>query len=66
MQIIINDIPKTVEPPMTLQMLLRLESLEGRRVAVEHNGEIVPKSAYAETQLHEGDRLEIVHAIGGG
>jgi sulfur carrier protein len=55
-----------VAEAITLQTFLQLELLAGRRIAVEHNGEIVPKSAYAETQLQDGDRLEIVHAIGGG
>ena len=40
--------------------------LAGKRLAVEHNLEIVPKSAHASTHLVAGDWLEIVHAIGGG
>ena len=40
--------------------------LTGKRIAVERNGEIVPRSHYAETQLARGDRLEIVGAVGGG
>jgi sulfur carrier protein len=40
--------------------------LLGKRVAVERNGEIVPKSCHAETTLHDGDRIEIVVAVGGG
>ena len=40
--------------------------LDGRKVAVERNLEIVPRSAYAETTLQDGDRIEIVHFIGGG
>jgi len=40
--------------------------LDPRKVAVEQNLEIVPRSAYAGTQLVEGDRIEIVHFIGGG
>ena len=39
---------------------------QGRRVAVERNGEIVPKSRHAEARLAEGDRLEVVVAVGGG
>jgi len=38
----------------------------GRRVAVERNGEIVPRSAHGSTVLADGDRLEIVAAVGGG
>jgi thiamine biosynthesis protein ThiS len=41
-------------------------SLDPRKVAVERNLEIVPRSAYARTPLSEGDRIEIVHFIGGG
>ena len=40
--------------------------LDGRKVAVEKNLEIVPRSAYAATALQDGDRIEIVHFIGGG
>ena len=46
-------------------LLERLE-LAGRRLAVERNGEIVPRSAHACTLLADGDRLEIVVAVGGG
>ena len=40
--------------------------IEGKRIAVEKNGEIVPKSRYAATPLASGDRIEIVGAVGGG
>ncbi len=40
--------------------------LDGRKVAVERNLQIVPRSAYAATALSDGDRIEIVHFIGGG
>ncbi|MAM87141.1 MAG: thiamine biosynthesis protein ThiS [unclassified Hahellaceae] len=46
--------------------LLAELKLTGRRIAVELNEEIVPKSSYAQTRLTTGDQLEIVHAIGGG
>lgn len=46
-------------------LLVRLK-LAGRRVAVELNLDIVPRSQHASTQLREGDRVEVVHAIGGG
>lgn len=48
-----------------LALLTRLE-LDMRKVAVERNEEIVPRSRYAETWLTSGDQLEIVHFIGGG
>ena len=46
-------------------LLARLE-LTGRRVAVELNQDIVPRSLHSDTALREGDRVEVVHAIGGG
>ncbi|WP_417228213.1 sulfur carrier protein ThiS [Amphritea sp.] len=46
-------------------LIMQLE-LGERRVAVELNLEIVPRSRHAETVLHQGDRVEVVHAIGGG
>ena len=48
-----------------LDMLAQL-GIDGRKVAVERNREIVPKSQYAETVLADGDQLEVVHFIGGG
>jgi sulfur carrier protein len=46
--------------------LVRAMDLEGKRIAVERNGTVVPRSRYAETMLAEGDSLEIVGAVGGG
>jgi len=46
--------------------LVRSLGFEGKRVAVERNGEIVPKSRYGATTLSDGDTLEIVRAVGGG
>jgi len=46
--------------------LVRALGFEGRRVAVERNGEIVPRSRYEATPLADGDTLEIVRAVGGG
>lgn len=50
----------------TVAHLLAQQGLAGRRVAVEVNGAIVPRSAHAVHALHEDDRVEIVHALGGG
>jgi sulfur carrier protein len=50
----------------SLQALLGRLGIDARRVAVEHNLAIVPKDRYAGTVLAEGDRLEIVHFVGGG
>ena len=46
--------------------LIRALGLEGKRIAVEVNGEIVPKSRYADTRISSDDKLEIVAAVGGG
>jgi thiamine biosynthesis protein ThiS len=51
---------------MTVAALLATLGLETRKVAVERNAEIVPRSSYAGTWLESGDALEIVHFIGGG
>ena len=51
---------------LTVKDLLAARQLLGKRVAVERNGEIVPRSQHATTALESGDRLEIVVAVGGG
>ncbi len=66
MQIVVNGKPCTELPGMVLPALIERMQLGGRRVAVELNGAIVPRSAWPATALNDGDRLEIVHAIGGG
>ncbi|OUS24405.1 thiamine biosynthesis protein ThiS [Gammaproteobacteria bacterium 45_16_T64] len=54
-------------PPMcTVSVLVEQMSLTGKRIAVELNRDIVPKSEHASTSLKVGDVVEIVHAIGGG
>ncbi|CAH0237200.1 MULTISPECIES: sulfur carrier protein ThiS [Pseudomonas] len=59
---------ETLELPEGASVADLIERLElsGRRVAVERNLDIVPRSQYASTALADGDRLEVVHAIGGG
>jgi thiamine biosynthesis protein ThiS len=52
--------------PLSVSALLTTLGLDTRKVAVERNEEIVPRSLYAETWLTSGDALEIVHFIGGG
>lgn len=51
---------------VTVMDLVRELDLEGKRIAVERNGEIVPRSRYGDTPLADGDQLEIVGAVGGG
>ena len=66
MQIQVNGAAEVVPEHSTLSQLIDHLRLSGRRVAVEVNGEIVPRSAYAARPLKENDVLEIVQAIGGG
>jgi sulfur carrier protein len=54
------------EASASVASLVERMALAGKRIAVELNGEIVPKSRYADTMLVEGDRIEIVGAVGGG
>jgi sulfur carrier protein len=51
---------------MTISALVLTLNLTGKRLAIEKNGEIVPRSQFAEVSLQEGDKLEIVGAVGGG
>ena len=64
--ITVNGEAREVPAPASVADLLRRIGLDTRKVAVERNMEIVPRSAYAETGLAAGDALEIVHFIGGG
>jgi sulfur carrier protein len=52
--------------PASLEQLIGELGLKGDRVAVEHNGAIVPRSGWGETMVNGGDRLEVVHFVGGG
>ena len=64
--ITVNGEPRAVTPDLTAAQLVELLELGGRRLAVEINREILPRSQYAGHALREGDRIEIVQAIGGG
>jgi sulfur carrier protein len=64
--IVLNGEPRQFEAPLTIIGLLESEGLLGKRVAVEKNGEIVPKSLHATAPVVSGDLLEIVVAVGGG
>ena len=66
MEIIINGETRQVEDNVKLKRLIQEFGLDIRKVAIERNLEIVPKSAYAETALKPGDRIEIVEFVGGG
>lgn len=54
------------QPGMTVSALVELLGYTGKRIAIERNGEIVPKSQHSTTSLTDGDALEIVVAVGGG
>jgi sulfur carrier protein len=55
-----------LEEAANLEQLVAELGLKGDRVAIEHNGEIAPRSNWAQTALRAGDRLEVVHFVGGG
>lgn len=66
MNLRINGETKALKGPMSVAALLAELQLDPRKIAVERNLEIVPKSAYAHIQLQDGDKLEIVNFVGGG
>jgi len=66
MQIIVNGEPHEVSAGLTAAQLVDLLELGGRRLAMEINREILPRSQFTEHALRAGDRIEIVQAIGGG
>lgn len=67
MQIQLNGEALTLEPETgSVAQLVQSLGLAGQRIAVEVNEEIVPRSEHDSTRLGEGDRVEVVHAIGGG
>ena len=62
----LNGEPKEFPAALTFAQLLGQLDLEGKRLAIERNGEIVPRSHFAEAHLSDGDRIEVVIAVGGG
>ncbi|HUP29783.1 MAG TPA: sulfur carrier protein ThiS [Usitatibacter sp.] len=64
--IILNGAPRELATPLTFAQLLDELALAGRRLAVERNGEIVPRSRFGDARVAEGDRIEVVMAVGGG
>lgn len=64
--LMLNGESRAYATPITVSALLADLGLDTRKVAVERNEEIVPRSAYGDTWLASGDHLEIVHFIGGG
>lgn len=66
MKIFINGEAHELEGPLTLQQLLEALSFTQKRIAIEVNREIIPHGQYSNTPINAEDRIEIVHAIGGG
>lgn len=65
-RITLNGAPRELDAPVTFEQLLAGLAIAGRRLAIERNGEIVPRSRFAEARLADGDRIEVVIAVGGG
>jgi sulfur carrier protein len=65
-EITINGQPRSLSAPINVARLLDQLELTGRRLALERNGEIVPRSQFDAVELANGDTLEIVIAVGGG
>ena len=66
MKIIVNGEQKDVADGLTAAQLVEDMEITGKRIAMEVNLEIVPRSTYAEHSFNAGDKVEIVHAVGGG
>jgi sulfur carrier protein len=64
--LVINGEPRSFEASLTVAQLIEQLQLAGKRIALERNGEIVPRGQFAQQRLLDGDRLEIVIAVGGG
>ena len=62
----VNGEPRQFEQPLKVDALIQALELAGKRIAVERNGDIVPRSRFADEWLADGDRIEIVVAVGGG
>ena len=65
-EITLNGEPKRLDAPTSVRGLLESLGLDPAKIAVERNLEIVPRSTYSDVAVTNGDRLEIVHFIGGG
>ena len=65
-RVVLNGAPREFPAPLTFAQLIDDLALAGRRLAVERNGEIVPRSRFGEARMADGDRIEVVMAVGGG
>ena len=66
MRLLVNGEERQVEPSTTVKQLLSTLGLEDTLVAVERNEEVVPRALHESTRLSDGDRVEVVHFVGGG
>ncbi len=62
----INGVSQTFERNLNVAEIIQRLALAGKKLAIEYNGELVPRSRYGECHVADGDRLEIVMAVGGG
>jgi thiamine biosynthesis protein ThiS len=65
-EIILNGEKKRIDSQVTLDRLLELFSLPRQRIAVEHNREVVSRNDWPDTMVSDGDKIEVVHFVGGG
>jgi thiamine biosynthesis protein ThiS len=66
MHLTVNGKPRELDRPQTLREFLEAHNVKPEMVAVEYNGDIIRRERYAEVHLKEGDKLEIIHMVGGG
>jgi len=65
-KVTVNGSPREFAAALTFDQFLDELSLAGKRLAIEVNGEIVPRSTFSQSRLSDGDRIEVVVAVGGG
>jgi sulfur carrier protein len=65
-RITLNGASRELPAPVSFEQLLAELALNGKRLAIERNGEIVPRSSFGRSRVADGDRIEVVVAVGGG
>ena len=63
---VLNGQPEQAPSPLSVQALLERFDLQRRRVAVAINTRVVPRSQFTDVQVEDGDRIEVIQAVGGG
>jgi sulfur carrier protein len=66
MKVTVNGVPDEVDDELTVAQLVAVRADDRRRVAVARNGEVVPRSAWEATRLHDGDAVEVLAPVAGG